>query len=478
MVRLQEASIGTSVLALSVAALISCSGATAAVAADTLPVYDLSQCMEIALGSSRTLAIAGENTVVARQGVKQARGAFLPDLSLSRTYQKSERTDFDSPIYGTAPLIIPTDNGDDSITTIQQIATGEFTDEKTKSTYQDYAVNSNWNIFGGFGKFAGLSAAKHDLAASRLDEAYQREMVVQSVVVAYIKLGRDESLLDVALEAEDLARRELEKSETYHRIGSAAKSDVLSAKVRLEQTRLDVIRARNTVEQSFAELAYAMNRPLIDRFDVDRSLMAVDFEVEPLDVLYDAALANRSDLLSYAEQADARGKDVTSAAANLWPSLAVFARYSRYENESPFRFGAQKSDNLSYGYQVNWNIFDRFQTLGNRSSAKARERIAEYNLDQKRLDVQLEVRQLYNSLLEARERFSLARETIANTQEELRLAQERFRVGAGTMLEQITAQVNLSQARSDEVSAQSDYLIASMQMDRAIGRSLEERIGR
>jgi len=232
------------------------------------------------------------------------------------------------------------------------------------------------------------------------------------------------------------------------------------------------------VEQSFADLAYAMNRPLIERFDVDRSLMAVDFEIEPLATLYDTALANRADLLSYAEQADARGKDVSSAASNLWPSLDVFVRYTRYENESPFRFGAQKSDNLSYGYQVNWNIFDSFQTLGSRSSAKARERIAEYNLDQKQLDVQLEVRQLYNSLLEARERFSLARETIANTQEELRLAQERFRVGAGTMLEQITAQVNLSQARSDEVSAQSDYLIASMQMDRAIGRSLEERIGR
>ncbi len=478
MVRLQEASFGSLALALSVAALIACAGATLAAAAGDLPVYDLSQCIDIALGSSPTLAIAGENTEVARQARNQALGAFLPDLSLSRTFQKSERTDFDSAVFDMGAVTIPTDNGDDSVTFIQQVATGEFSDTETKSTYQDYAVNSNWNIFRGFGKFAGLSAARHDLAASELDEAYSREMVVQSVAVAYIKLGRDEALLDVALEAEDLARRELEKSETYHRIGSAAKSDVLSAKVRLEQTRLDVIRARNTVEQSFAELAYAMNRPLIERFDVDRSLMAADFEVEPLENLYDTALANRADLLSYAERAEARGKDVASAASSLWPSLDVFVRYTRYENESPFRFGAQKSDNLSYGYQVNWNIFDRFQTLGNRSSAKARERIAEYNLDQKQLDVQLEVRQLYNSLLESRERFSLARETIANTQEELRLAQERFRVGAGTMLEQITAQVNLSQAQTDEVSAQSDYLIATMQMDLAIGRSLEERIGR
>jgi len=459
--------------------LAACAGPLAAPAraADDVPVYDIARCIDIALDGSRSLAIAGENTTVAGQSVKQAYGGFFPNLSLSRTYQKSERTDFDSEIYGYAPYTIPTDNGDDSITMMQQIATGEFQDVETKSTYQDYGVNSQWNLFGGFGKFANLSAAKSDLASARLDEAYQREVVVENVVVAYVQLGRDEALLEVAVAAEDLAGRELEKSQTYYRIGSAAKSDVLQAKVRLEQTRLDVIRARNTVEQSFAELAHAMNHPLIERFDVDRSLMSVDFEVAPLEVLYETALAKRSDLLSLVEQADARGSDVTSAASDLWPSLDVFVRYTRYKNESPYRFGAQESDNLSYGYQVNWNIFDRFQTLGNRSSAKARERIADYNLDQKRLDVQLEVRQLYNSLLEARERHALALETIANAQEELRLAQERFKVGAGTMLEQITAQVNLSQAKSDEISASSDFRIASMHMDRAIGVSIEDRSG-
>lgn len=441
---------------LSVLVCAALAAAALPVGADTVPVYDLGQCVAIALEGSPSLAIAGENTEVARQGLKQARGAFLPNLSLARRWQKSERTDFD----------------------VQDQVTLQLMDLETTSTYQDYSLDSQLNVFSGFGKFAAMSSAKNDLAASELDEAYRRQSVVESVVVAYVKLGRDEGLLEVAEESEDLARRELEKSETYHRIGSAAKSDVLQAKVRLEQTRLDVIRARNTVEQSFAELAHAMNRPLIERFDVDRSLMHVDFDVEALESLFESALNARADLQSLERQYEARGNDVSEATSGLWPRVDLSVSYTRYQNESPFRFGAQESDNLSYGYSVNWNVFDRFVTLGNRSSAKARERIAEYNLDQKRLDVQLEVRQLYNSLLEARERHSLAEETIANTQEELRLAQERFKVGAGTMLEQITAQVNLNQALNDEISAKADYLIASLQMDRAVGRSLEDRIVR
>ena len=161
-----------------------------------------------------------------------------------------------------------------------------------------------------------------------------------------------------------------------------------------------------------------------------------------------------------------------SANAGFWPSLDLFLSYTRTKNESPYRFGAQESDNLGYGYRVNWNIFDRLQTVSGRGQAKARARVAEYGLEQARLDAQLEVRQIYNNLVEARERASLSRETIIQAEEALRLAQERFRVGAGTTLDAITAQVNLAKARGDEVQAICDYLINAAKLDRAVGRAV------
>ncbi len=436
-------------------------------------VYSLSECVGIALEGSPSLAISAANTDVAKYGLRQAKGAFLPDLSFSRTWNKSERTDFDLEQSDVGVSQIATTDPAVFVNFPTMIPNGTFADQNTESTYQDYGLSSNWNVFSGFSKFGSLKSARNSLNASKADQAYSRQLVIQNVVVAFIKLVRDERMLEVKLDAENLAQKELEKSETYHRIGSAAKSDVLQAKVRLEQTRLDVIRARNSAEQSFAELAHAMNRPLANRFDVDRSLMEAKLEVDELPTLFEEALANRQDLHSKEFQVEARKGDVTSAGGNLLPRVDLFARYSKYENESPFRFGAQKSDNLSYGYQVNWNVFDRYQTLASRSQAKARQRIAEYSLDQSMLDIQLEVRQLYNAQVEARERVSLARETIINAEEELRLAQERFRVGAGTMLDRITAQVNLATARGDEVSALADFVVVGKQIDRAIGRPLD-----
>lgn len=442
------------------------------------PVYSLAECIGIALEGSPTLAISRANEHIADKGVTQAWGAFLPSASLSRTWNKSERTDFDITQTAYQQVELQTTTPGLTIPYSLPVGTAGVMDQETKSTYQDYGANMNWNLFSGFSKYGGLKSAKKERAAAEADHAYTRQLVMQNVTVAYLKLVRDERLLEVTQESQDLAERELERSETYHRIGSAAKSDVLQAKVRVEQTKLDVIRARNAVEQSFAELAHAMNRPLAQRFQVDRTLMETDMDVAPLGTLFDEALANRDDLRSRELTVEAREGDVTSAGGNLWPSVDLFARYTKYENESPFRFGAQKSDNLSYGYQVSWNVFDRLQSWTGRSQAKARKRIAEYNLDQARLDAQLEVRQLYNAQVEARERVSLARETILNADEELRLAQERFRVGAGTMLDRITAQVNLATSRADEVSALADYVAASLQLDRAVGRSLDALLER
>jgi len=416
-----------------------------------LPVRDLADCVAIALQESPTLAVAAENTGIAGQGVRQAWGQFLPSLSLSRTWQKSERTDYD----------------------YENPVTLAIEDYKEKSKYKDYGASSDFYLFRGLSDFGGLKSARGDLRAAEASEAYSRQQVIETVAAAYIDLLRSERLLDVAVQSEDLAVREFEKAETYHRIGSAARSDVLSAKVRQEQTRLEVIRARNAVEQAFANLAHAMNRPLADRFDVDRSLLERDDQVGDLDALFAEAVANRQDLHSRQFNVEARGGDVTAASGGLLPQVRLFARYSRTSNESRFTFGSAEGMSVSYGYSVNWNIFDRFTTLAGRSQAKARQRIAEYNLDQAQLDAQLEVRQLFNSQVEARERLTLSRETIANAQEQLRLAQERFKVGAGTMLDQITAQVNLATAQSDEVQAICDFRIASFKLDRAVGRPLD-----
>jgi len=434
-----------------------------------LPVLSLADCVKLALEGSPTMLVAEERKNIAGQDITDAWSSFLPSVNLSRTWQKSERTDFD--IEQTTPAGVPllVDGGGVFVFPIQA-PNGTFSDETIHTKYKDWAGQVNLNVFSGFSKFSSLSSAKNSMKAAELTRDYTRELVAEDVISAYYNLLRYQRLLQVAIETRDQTARELERTETYFRLGSAAKSDVLQQRVALENRKLEVVVADNTVKKAFADLAYSMNRPMASGFQVDASTLLTDYVVEDVTVLYGEALTNRLDLLSSERTVEARRKDVTTATSTAYPSIDIFADYRYYDNESPYRFGAQTSDATSFGYRVNWNIFDRMRTWTGRSRAKANARIAEYELDQARLNVQVEIRQLHNSLIEAREKAHVSAETIKQSQEDLRLAQERFRVGAGTNLDVIVAQVNLASARGQEVQAMCDFLIAKAMMDRAVGR--------
>lgn len=441
-----------------------------------LPVLTLDDCVRLALHDSPTLMISEERQYIAGKDVQSAYGAFLPSITLGHNWQKSERTDYDveqmDRVTGSIPVFDVNDPSVQigSFPAAASVPNGTYEDETIKTKYRDISGRANLNVFSGLSKFSSLSAAKASERAAEETVGYTRELVAEEVIAGYFNLLRYKRLLAVAVETRDQAARELERTETYFRLGSAAKSDVLQQRVRLENTKLDVVVADNTVKKAFADLAYSMNRPLASAFNIDESVLATDFAVEDVATLYSEALSARKDLKSSEYTVEARHKDVTTASAGLLPSVDLFANFNRYNNESPYIFGSQKSGSTSFGYSVSWNVFDRMQTLSRRSQAKANARIAEYQLEQARMNVQVEIRQLHNALVEARERANVSHETIIQSEEELRLAQERFRVGAGTTLDVIVAQVNLANSRAQEVQAMCDFLIAQTRMDRAVGR--------
>ncbi len=478
MTRSQESRIGfflqlTVLAALMVASGLALAQESAGVDSD-MPMLSLNDCVQLALQDSPTLLITEEQRHLASKDVSNAYGSFLPDLSVGLNWQKSERTDYDVEQTTSGTFPIPVFDGSNNLIGAAAFPTsipnGNFADQTIQTKYKDINGRASLNVFSGFSKFSSLSSARSGLKAAEATVGYTRELVAEDVIASYFNLLRYQRLLEVAIETRDQAAKELERTETYFRLGSAAKSDVLQQRVRLENTKLDLVVADNTVKKAFADLAFSMNRPMAAGFNIDPSVLETDFAVEAVNALYTEALTTRKDIKSTEHNVNARKKDVTTASSNLLPRVDLFASFNRYNNESPFIFGAQKSGNTAFGYSVSWNIFDRMQSINGRSKAKANARIAQYQLEQARMNVQVEIRQLHNSLVEARERAHVSRETIVQSEEELRLAQERFRVGAGTTLDVIVAQTNLANSRAGEVQAMCDFLIAETMMARAVGR--------
>ena len=72
----------------------------------------------------------------------------------------------------------------------------------------------------------------------------------------------------------------------------------------------------------------------------------------------------------------------------------------------------------------------------------------------------------------ARSKIDITQTSVAAATEDLRVQQERYRLGASTIVDVLTSQEALNQAEVDVVNARFDYLRAKAQIEALIGRTL------
>lgn len=418
-------------------------------------ILTLEECLKVAITNSTAVGISQEQHLNARQGILQSYAGFLPDASM----QMSAGHAFIGPTQS-----ISIDSEGRPI-------------KQTGFDYESYSfsLSSSMNLFDWGVSVKNLSRAKQSARAAGYDLQYQKDYVTAVVIRAYYDYLRKMKLHEVRELSTSASAKNLEQVEAFYRIGSKTKADVLQAKVALANTQLAMIMARNNEENARAYLASLLNYPLTYDFEIDTSLEIREVEVS-LDSEVGYMLDHRSDLLANKSRVQAAKSSLTASQNGRWPSLAAYFRYSWNDRNFADDANFFRQDYAwQIGVSLNYNIFDRFMTKSNIISAKTQQRISEYQLQQAKLNAELEVKQLTLAIEEAGERIALSEETVRQAEENLRLAEERYRVGAGTILETIDAEVSLTEARTSIIEARCDYLIAKADLLRATGRTVTTR---
>lgn len=410
----------------------------------------LERAIGIATEVSTAVGRSRETLQVSRQRVLNNWGRFLPDLTLSS---------FAGHAYaGPTGSVFFDQQG-------RPIQPAGFDYE----TYS-FSLGSSMQLFDWGANVKYLASAKRGAEASEYGLQYQKDVVTANVITVYYNLVRDKYLILVQEESVRAAQRNLDQVEAFFSIGSNTRADVLQAKVRFGNTELALISATNNQEISAATLASLLNYPIDTSFEVDTSLAITEANVN-LATEIEYMLGHRSSLLGSSKLIAAASDNLTATRNTRWPTVSAAWNYAWNDREFPE--GANFFDNeYSWwlGLSLSWNVFDRFQTKSAILNATALERIAEYNHQQAKLDAILEVKTIYLDLMEAQERMRVAQQQTNQGAENLRLAEERYRVGAGTILETNDAQVNLTLARSELVRAKCGYLSSRAEMQRATGR--------
>ena len=97
-------------------------------------------------------------------------------------------------------------------------------------------------------------------------------------------------------------------------------------------------------------------------------------------------------------------------------------------------------------------------------------RAANEKLEQSKSDAALEVKQAYLDIEMYSKSILVTQQTVQSAEEDLNLVQEKYRLGAASILELLDGQVSFQTAKSNDVQALFNYNLAVAALERAIGK--------
>jgi outer membrane protein TolC len=336
----------------------------------------------------------------------------------------------------------------------------------------DVELKATQTLYAGGGVQSSIKGARlaRDAAALDLQTAIDAALLDVRTKFYNVILAREK----IRVEEENVHLYEHQLADTKNQFdaGTVSNFEVLRAKVYLANAQPNLITARNSFRIAVEQLRQSLGTPLATTFPEVVGDLNFDAESYELDAAISAAHAHRPELQKLEKLESASAESVTTARSTYYPNLQAFGAYEwdgfTFVNT---QLGNASANGCLFGLQSNWAIFDGRATAGRVRQAKSQLEQARIAKASEELEVDVEVRQTLSSLQEAGELVTASRQTIDQAAEALRLADAKFHAGSATQLDVLTSQVALTQAKTDQLTANYNYLVALANVRKAIGLS-------
>jgi outer membrane protein len=394
-------------------------------------VYNLEQCIIIALEKHPSLRASAGAIKAYESKVGQARANYYPQLNLSTSYQR---------IGPTSPPGSTLDSYDQYTTSVNLgITLFDFGKTSTAVEIQDLNVN-----------------------ASRADYEDVQAQVILNVKNAYYNLLQNERNRDVAVDTMKQFQQHLDQANAFFRIGTKPKFDVTKAEVDFGNARLNVLKAENAVRAARITLKDVMGVPESVDFAIVDNLAIQKSDWQLNDVLK-KAYSNRPDLRSVIAKREATERSIDLAQKGYYPTLSGSAGYGYSGTDFPLGSG------WNAGAALNFPLFTGLSTKYQVDEARANLEVLKANEDSIRQAISLDVKQAYLNVQDTAEQISMAEMTVLQAKENYDLASGRYKTGVGNPIEVADATITLNNARANLNTALYNYKTAQAALEKSVG---------
>lgn len=415
-------------------------------------VITLEQAVDTALRNNPGLKAADAQVDVAQAGVLRSSSGFLPRVTVSETYSRTND-----------PLMVFGTKLNQELVTPQDLDVNVINHPEPVSNYNTrFAVVQP--VFNGGKDYLGVRQAKLSRDASVQDRERARQETVYGVIRAYYGLLLAEEARKAALQSLQASRENVKLAEARYRAGAVLQSDLFRAKVQYAEVRETAGRAENNIRLATASLNFAMGVPQSTEYVVDDSLSVREARTD-MNLLIEEASARRPDLLSTELNRRNAETGIGQARADYLPSLNLTGQVDW--NSSNIAEADAKSWAVMAVLQ--WNLFDGLVTKSKVREAVASAQKMKALEEQTRSSVQLQVRQAFYNLSASLDRIAATASSVQEAEEGLRIVQKRYEVGMTNFVDVLGAETALIRARNNALQALYDNNIAHAELKLATG---------
>jgi outer membrane protein len=324
-------------------------------------------------------------------------------------------------------------------------------------------------LFDGLRRFNSLRAAGAQQGAADAAFTTQRYAVMLDTKRFFYTALANEALVTVQEAQVRRAQQQLQISIEKLRAGSATRSDSLRSTVDYGNARIQLLQARANLATAQANLGRQIGVDELVRAAGDTGLPAFpDTASLRAGAIAHAPAVQQSD----AELRAARAQ-VMATRSQYLPSVTVSYNDNRQGVGWPQFTGFDNyAENYTWRFGLQWTLFNGFSRETQQVSASVTRDVAEARAADARLSVSAQLTQQLALVSTTFEQIAIADANRAAATEDLRVQQERYRVGAATILDLLTSQAALTQAEVNTVQTRFNYLIARAQVEAIVGRAL------
>lgn len=422
-------------------------GLVAAVATQpTLGVAQAGAPRAVTLDEAIRLALENDPAAVASEvavsnasaGLLQARGAWLPSINVGSGYANSSNERFDQ-------------------------VSGRLVSQNYSAQ-----VSANYTLFSGGRRIAQHRAAGAQLDAAEADLRAQRFTTTLRTTELYYAAAAAEALVAIADQRHERAQQQLGFARTRLEVGTATRSDVLRAELEVGNAQLAQVDAQAARRSAWLRLGRVLGlsdgaRP------ADSALPEGAPELPPLDELVARAGARSPEVVASRAQAESASASRWAARTAYLPSVGLSSSYDWFAFQFP-----PDQESWSLRLSVSLPVFNGFQREANIARANATERLARARARDAEIAVRIAVENGVTEVRAAEQRIQIAERAVELAREDLRVQEERYRIGNATIVELQTSQVALADAEIALIRARQELGTAVARLEATLGERLGE----